>query len=169
MKKKRFQLGGSFYEIPENEISSFLQDNPKAIEVKFYDIKGSKYNIPISEVDAFEIDMGLKKKDLQPVSQTGGKAGTSVLPSGLTPSKIEVKEYKEPVVGEDTMLTRKMERAQKQAISGTEVRLPAAPKAVAAERGMQRAIEPMVEKTQEIDETKGFFNAIDRGASVVIG
>ena len=93
MKKKRYQVGNSFYEIPENEVSSFLKDNPKAFEVKFYDVKGSQYNIPIEESDAFEIDMGLKKKEPSQVAlPTGGKAGTSEALSGfgdLKPAKIQ--------------------------------------------------------------------------------
>ena len=58
MKKKRFHINGQYYEIPEQEVNSFLKDNPQAYEVKFYEIKGSKYNIPLKEVDAFETDMG---------------------------------------------------------------------------------------------------------------
>ncbi len=77
MKKKRFQVGESFYEIPDNEVQSFLSDNPKAVEVKYYELDGGKYNIPIAEVDAFENEMGLKKKETSNIgSLVGGLFGT---------------------------------------------------------------------------------------------
>lgn len=118
-----------------------------------------------------------KKKEVsEPVSTSGGTLGTSEVPSeekppkgfeGLKPAKVQPTQvFEEKGVGEDTMLTRKMERAQKQAISGTEVRLPAAPKAVAAERGMQRAVEPMVEKPTRPETQSWLSNtvsALDRG------
>jgi len=77
MKKKRFQVGESFYEIPDNEVQSFLSDNPKAVEVKYYELDGGKYNIPIAEVDSFENEMGLKKKETSNIgSLVGGLFGT---------------------------------------------------------------------------------------------
>jgi len=77
MKKKRFQVGESFYEIPDNEVDSFLSDNPKAVEVKYYELDGGKYNIPIAEVDAFENEMGLKKKVGGRLSLVGGAVGNA--------------------------------------------------------------------------------------------
>lgn len=63
MKKRRFKIGGQTYEIPENEVSAFLSDNPGAVEVAFYEVKGSKYDIPIKEAAQFEKEMGVKKKE----------------------------------------------------------------------------------------------------------
>ncbi len=168
MKKKRYQVGNSFYEIPESEVSSFLKDNPKAFEVRFYDIKGSQYNIPVEEADAFETDMGLKKKDSGIPSKAGGKAGTSEALSGfegLKPAKIQPIEIKEPKVsGEDTALARRIQRQQQQAIASTEVKLPAAPKVVAEEKAAARAAEPKLpEATKQVGEFEAFSNALERG------
>lgn len=63
MKKRRFHIDGNYYDIPETEVYSFLSDNPKATEVVNYKIKGSEYNIPLHETEAFENDMGFKKKE----------------------------------------------------------------------------------------------------------
>lgn len=76
MKKKRYKVGNDHFDIPENEVGDFLKDNPHAIEVRLYDLGGTKYNIPIAETDAFENDMGIKKKSsLDWLSKTFGVGG----------------------------------------------------------------------------------------------
>lgn len=114
-----------------------------------------------------------KKEDSEAGLEIGGEGGTSVprLDSektpkgfeGLKPAKVQPVEFKE-TVGEDTVLTRKLAKAQKPAIATTEVRLPAAPKVIAEERAAERALAPKIEKPlEDVDETQGFLNAIDRG------
>ena len=84
----------------------------------------------------------LKKKEVSGAElEIGGKDGTSEVPlvsekpskgfEGLKPAKVQPVEIKEPSVGEDTVLTRKLAKAQKPAVATTEVRLPEAPIAVA--------------------------------------
>lgn len=84
MKKKKFKIGDSFYEIPENEVSAFLSDNPDAVEVRSYNVKGQKYDVPVNEAAQFEAEMikdlfpnnippvGLKKKE---ETQSSGISG----------------------------------------------------------------------------------------------
>ncbi len=81
MKKRRFHINGSYYDIPETEVSSFLTDNPHAEEVKNYLVKGTVYNIPVHDVDAFETDMGLKKKEPSISSKRIGGAVSSPIKS----------------------------------------------------------------------------------------
>jgi len=110
-------------------------------------------------------DTYLKKKEpLEPLSPDGGKAGTSEAQLGLKPAKIQPTIFKEPSVGEDTVLTRKLAKAQKPAIATTEVRLPAAPKAVAEERAAERALAPKVTPEEGVGELEGFYNALERGS-----
>jgi hypothetical protein len=104
-------------------------------------------------------DTYLKKKEpSQVVSSTGGKAGTSGLPSGLTP-RTDVVEFKEPKVsGEDTALARRIQRQQQQAIATTGVRLPAALE-VSEDKAAQRAAEPKLPAItkDETPKTERFF------------
>ncbi len=109
-------------------------------------------------------DTYLKKKEpSQVVSPTGGKAGTSGVPSGfegLKPAKVQPTEIKEPKVsGEDTALARRIQRQQQQAIASTEVKLPAAPKIVAEEKALERAMEPKLPAItkDETPKTERFF------------
>lgn len=112
-----------------------------------------------------------KKKELsEPVSPVGGETGISVPPSGfeeLKPAKRQPTEViKEPkVVGEDTLLARKMEREQRPVVSTTGVKLPAAPKVVAEEKAAERALAPKLPTApkEDIGELEGLSNAIDRG------
>ena len=172
-----------------NPIYQFLKENKlttkdeKAFERDYSDSTKAKElhsffqenKLTTKDFNSF-YDTYLKKKEGSVVSLTGGTPGTLEAPlvekppkgfEGLKPAKIQPTQvFEEKGVGEATMLTRKMERAQKQAISGTGVKLPAAPKAVAAERGMQRAIEPMVEKDLRKQEQSWLSNtvsALDRG------
>jgi hypothetical protein len=68
VKKRKFNIGGQYYEVPDTEVDAFLKDNPRAEEVKYYSVGGSDYNIPLKDTDAFESDMGLKKKEQSTVS-----------------------------------------------------------------------------------------------------
>jgi len=117
-----------------------------------------------------------KKEDSEVGLEIGGEGGTSVprLDSekpikgfeGLKPAKVQPVEFKEPSVGEDTVLTRKLAKAQKPAIATTEVRLPAAPKVVAEERAAERALAPKIEKPTETEGQSWLSNtvsALDRG------
>jgi lipopolysaccharide export system protein LptC len=60
MKKKKYIVDGQLYEIPDDVQGDFLKDNPHAKAV--YNVEGTEYHIPHDEADAFETDMGLKKK-----------------------------------------------------------------------------------------------------------
>ena len=115
-----------------------------------------------------------KKEDSEADLEIGGEGGTSVprLDSektpkgfeGLKPAKVQPTLVEQPSVGEDTVLTKKLAKAQKPAIATTEVRLPAAPKVIAEEEAAERALAPKIEKPlEDVDETQGFLNAIDRG------
>ena len=118
----------------------------------------------------------LKKKEVSGDKlEIGGEVGISAPPSDsgkgfgeLKPAKRQPAEViKEPkVVGEDTLLTRKMEQAQRPAISTTGVRLPAAPKVVAEEKAAERALAPKLETRVAKDEQGWLANtvsALDRG------
>jgi broad specificity phosphatase PhoE len=79
--KRRFQIGNNFYEIPNEMVNDFLSENPKAVEVKYYNLGGSEYNVPMDKIGDFETDMGLKKKDswFSPSSsQIGSLAGSKI-------------------------------------------------------------------------------------------
>jgi len=117
-----------------------------------------------------------KKEDTTLVSEIGGEAGTSVSPlvsekapkgfEGLKPARVQPVEIKEPSVGEDTVLARKLAREQKAAAEGTGVRLPAAPKIVAEEKAAERALAPKIEKPKETEEQSYLSNivsSLDRG------
>lgn len=112
-------------------------------------------------------DTYLKKKEpLEPLSPDGGKAGTSEAQLGLKPAKIQPTIFKEPSVGEDTVLARKLAKQQRAAAEGTGVRLPAAPKVVAEERAAERALAPKIEKPTETEGQSWLSNtvsALDRG------
>lgn len=112
-------------------------------------------------------DTYLKKKEpLEPLSPDGGKAGTSEAQLGLKPAKIQPIIFKEPSVGEDTVLARKLAKEQRAAAEGTGVRLPAAPKVVAEERAAERALAPKIEKPTETEGQSWLSNtvsALDRG------
>lgn len=112
-------------------------------------------------------DTYLKKKEpLEPISPDGGKAGTSEAQSGLKPAKIQPTIFKEPSVGEDTVLARKLAKQQRATAEGTGVKLPAAPKAVAEERAAERALAPKIEKPTETEGQSWLSNtvsALDRG------
>lgn len=109
-------------------------------------------------------DTYLKKKEpLEPTSPDGGGAGISEAQLGLKPAKIQPTIFKEPSVGEDTVLTRKLAKAQKPAVATTEVRLPEAPIAVAEEVSAERALAPKIVPEEGVGELEGLSNAIDRG------
>ena len=112
-------------------------------------------------------DTYLKKKEpLEPLSPDGGKAGTSEAQLGLKPAKVQPTIFKEPSVGEDTVLARKLAKQQRAAAEGTGVRLPAAPKVVAEERAAERALAPKIEKPTETEGQSWLSNtvsALDRG------
>ncbi len=117
-----------------------------------------------------------KKEDSEADLGIGGKGGTSVprLDSektpkgfeGLKPAKVQPVEFKEPSVGEDTVLARKLAKEQRTAAEGTGVRLPAAPKLVAEEKAAERALAPKIEKPIETEGQSWLSNtvsALDRG------
>ena len=61
-------------------------------------------------------DTYLKKKEpLEPTSPEGGGAGTSEAQLGLKPAKVQPTIFKEPSVGEDTVLARKLAKQQRAA------------------------------------------------------
>lgn len=114
-----------------------------------------------------------KKEPLEAPSVDGGGAGISAPQlvsekapkgfEGLKPAKVQPVEIKEPSVGEDTVLTRKLAKAQKPAVATTEVRLPEAPIAVAEEVSAERALAPKIVPEEGVGELEGLGNAIDRG------
>ena len=114
-----------------------------------------------------------KKEPLEAPSVDGGGAGISAPQlvsekapkgfEGLKPAKVQPVEIKEPSVGEDTVLTRKLAKAQKPAVATTEVRLPEAPIAVAEEVSAERALAPKIAPEEGVGELEGLSNAIDRG------
>lgn len=112
-------------------------------------------------------DTYLKKKEpLEPTSPDGGGAGTSEAQLGLKPAKVQPTIFKEPSVGEDTVLARKLAKQQRAAAEGTGVRLPAAPKVVAEEKAAERALAPKIEKPAETEGQSWLSNtvsALDRG------
>lgn len=79
--KKKYIVNGQVYEIPDEQSADFLKDNPTA--KVHYEIDGKQYQIPHQEADAFEQDMGLKKKEATDVLQTG----TSVSNNGSKTSQ----------------------------------------------------------------------------------
>lgn len=82
--KRRFQVNGSVYEIPDDKVQAFLSSNPKATEVKNYNIEGSVYEIPLDKVDAFETAKGLKKKVGGQESENGAE---NSLPTSNAPQQ----------------------------------------------------------------------------------
>lgn len=154
--------------LDENDFRQQLTKSPKEV----FDVVSREKQTSglFLDYDDFESTTGLKKKESSVVSPDGGGVGTSVPPSGfieLKPAKRQPAEViKEPkVVGEDTLLARKMEREQRPVISTTGVRLPAAPKVVAEEKAAERALAPKlpIAPKEDIGELEGLSNAIDRG------
>jgi hypothetical protein len=154
--------------LDENDFRQQLTKSPKEV----FDVVSREKQTSglFLDYDDFESTTGLKKKE---PSEVGGGAGTSARPSdsgkgfgGLKPvAKQPTQVFKEQGVGEDTMLARKMERAQRPAISTTGVRLPAAPKVVAEEKAAEKALAPKLPEApkEDIGELEGLSNAIDRG------
>lgn len=108
-----------------------------------------------SEVETFAKDL-----------EIGGNLGISEAQLGLKPAKVQPTIFKEPSVGEDTVLARKLAKQQRAAAEGTEVRLPAAPKVVAEEKAAERALAPKIEKPTETEGQSWLSNtvsALDRG------
>jgi hypothetical protein len=101
-----------------------------------------------------------KKEPLEPTSPDGGGAGTSEAQLGLKPAKIQPTIFKEPSVGEDTVLARKLAKQQRAAAEGTGVRLPAAPKVVAEEKAAERALAPKLEKITPLKEEQGYLGNV---------
>ena len=79
---------------------------------------------------------------------------------GLKPAKIQPTIFKEPSVGEDTVLARKLAKQQRAAAEGTGVRLPAAPKVVAEEKAAERALAPKIEKITPVKEEQGYLGNV---------
>ena len=56
---KIFKVGKDVYNIPEPEVSNFLNDFPGAAEVQRFVIGKDTFNIPIAEVPNFKKDYGI--------------------------------------------------------------------------------------------------------------
>jgi len=54
---KTYRIGADVYDIPDDEVSSFLQDNPQAQETKSFVVDNDTFDIPISEAGQFVKDM----------------------------------------------------------------------------------------------------------------
>ena len=109
MPKRTYKVGNDIYDIEDSQVSSFLKDMPKAVEVKSFTVGKDTYDIAVKDVPAFLKDMpdakplyqeDVKKKDGTTPSSTGATrpfGTTSVYPSGETkptfPSESTPKEY----------------------------------------------------------------------------
>ena len=60
-KIRTFKADGQIYDIPENEVSSFLKDMPKAVEVQSFTVDKDTFDIPLAEVESFKKDMPTAK------------------------------------------------------------------------------------------------------------
>lgn len=60
-KIRTFKADGQIYDIPENEVSSFLKDMPKAQEVQSFTVDKDTFDIPLAEVESFKKDMPTAK------------------------------------------------------------------------------------------------------------
>jgi len=80
MPDKTYKIGKDIYDIPNDKVSDFLKDNPKAVEVETYISGKDTYDIPLPEVASFIQSMPdakpLKKKEdtnLSGKTVTGGE------------------------------------------------------------------------------------------------
>jgi hypothetical protein len=145
--------------LDENDFRQQLSKSPKEV----FDVvsKEKQTSGLFIDYDDFENATGLKKKEPLGV---GGGAGISEAPLGLRPAKIQPTIFKEPSVGEDTVLARKLAKEQRAAVATTGVKLPAAPKIIAEEKAAERALAPKLPASKEdIGELEGLSNAINRG------
>lgn len=62
---KTYKVGSDVYDIPVKDVTSFLKDNPKAIETQGYTVGKDTFDIPINEIDSFLKD----KPEAQPVKK----------------------------------------------------------------------------------------------------
>jgi hypothetical protein len=99
-----YKVGEDIYDIPQNEVETFLKDNPKAQKTQSYTIGSDTFDIPENEVPQFLKDVPsakpLKKKDDSQISSKDSPTQeVSSQPSRLKFDTRTVGEKQTPIQG----------------------------------------------------------------------